>query len=1473
MRLNWHAGRSTLQNEIVGNLEKELGSLPHDVEDMKLDDLCSYLQISFTGELGRHSQSMINRMISSKMPGTFTVRSVRKELERKWGFASDRQDSILLLATTIQPAARLSSELEGHRFLDNAVSNYMENVGIDPLSITAGSGKQDSVTLDPAVLDHLREEQGTLNRKLMNAYANHIRTDSKDIGAVADALKESIQTLQSQLGSWVEEHGEMYGDGIESMFDAKKARSYDSSWNWGMQALLVSYYDIVKGALRDNKELAQRVHRIQNQCNGRLVQAMRHLQEKALRISLSQHSRTENYQTASRFLGYLIEICVKDLLLPPVTREIPNITAPKTLVDSRGNIQYFEVSRPIKRDRSSHDCISAKEVCLPEDSVDGKLQQVPECRPSSYSHIRIQTKGKGGWATNNDLTHKYWESLDLNITQGITFQEKCILITGASKGSIGLDILKRVLSGGAKVVVTTRSYSAAAARFYQQLYVEFGARGSCLVVVPFNQGSQRDVKSLISYIYDASGLGWDLDYLVPFAAISENGRDISNIDSISELAHRVMLTNTVRLLGEIRTQKIARGIITRPVHVILPLSPNHGIFGSDGLYAESKLALRSLLNKWRSEDWCNYISICGASIGWTRGTGLMAPNDIVAEGIEKLGVRTFSQNEMAANILGLMSPMMTSICQVGPIIADLTGGMDKVDDFDIAVSRVREDLHATAEIRRAILQDNDMDSRTINGSDTRLTDECLSTLIDHRVNMSLEFPKLIDYETEIAPLHDELAGMVDLERVIVVTGFSEIGPYGNSRTRWDMEAEGELSFEGCIEMAWMMGLIKHHNGPVAGQGHYVGWVDAKTGKAVADKDIKDQYQAHILRHTGVREVETNSEGSSATNKKPYLHELMINEDLEPFEASRELAMHFTAHHGDKVEITEIEGSDHFHVRIKKGATLLIPKTADIGPRVAGQIPTGWDARVYGISDEIISQVDRLTLYSLVCAVEALLCAGVTDPYEFYQHIHTSDVGICIGSSIGGVSSLNDMFKHRLIDKAVQRDALQETYINTTSAWVNMLLLSSNGPIRTPVGACATALEALDTGYELIVSGKAKMCLVGGLDDLQDDMSFEFAKMKATIDPETDFRRGREATEMSRPATSSRDGFVEAQGCGLQVLTSAKLAIDMGLPIYGVIALTQTASDKIGRSIPAPGQGLLSVVREESSVLPSPLLDVRYRRQLLEHRLEQIARDDEFKLALLQRQLAKGSFEIPSEVAMEFSRERISSIQAEAKVQRQEALYTYGNHFWKGDHRISPLRGALATWGLTVDDLDIASFHGTSTTVGDKNELKVIQQQLSHLGRTKGSPVIGIFQKYLTGHAKGAAGAWMLNGCLQVVNHGLVPGNRNADNIDEGFEAFDHITFPNRSIQTDGVKAFSITSFGFGQKGAQAIGVHPKYLFATLDEDTYREYQKRVADRENRARAYFQSAMVSNRLFVAKDRPPYQEDSEVNFLLNPKARIA
>ncbi|KAG1789685.1 uncharacterized protein HD556DRAFT_1311087 [Suillus plorans] len=55
-----------------------------------------------------------------------------------------------------------------------------------------------------------------------------------------------------------------------------------------------------------------------------------------------------------------------------------------------------------------------------------------------------------------------------------------------------------------------------------------GARGSAMTVIPFNQGSKQYVKALIDYIY--ATLGLNLDYILPSAAVLEDGREMDGLD-------------------------------------------------------------------------------------------------------------------------------------------------------------------------------------------------------------------------------------------------------------------------------------------------------------------------------------------------------------------------------------------------------------------------------------------------------------------------------------------------------------------------------------------------------------------------------------------------------------------------------------------------------------------------------------------------------------------------------------------------------------------------------------------------------------------------------------------------------------------------------------------------------------------------------------------------------------------------------
>ncbi|KAG5458102.1 MAG: hypothetical protein BJ554DRAFT_1745 [Olpidium bornovanus] len=649
----------------------------------------------------------------------------------------------------------------------------------------------------------------------------------------------------------------------------------------------------------------------------------------------------------------------------------------------------------------------------------GDMKQVLSAQGNGERLPFVYLKGRSEndpsrWEPDVRLTTAYLDALARIARDGLSFAGRQVLVTGCGEGSIGVELLKALLSGGAQVIATTSRFSKVATEFYRSIYERYGSKGSCLVIVPFNGGSVQDTKALVDYIYDAKdGLGWDLGYIIPFAAVPEQGREIDDIESWSELAHRVMLVNLLRLLGEVKCRKQVMQYDTRPAAVVLPMSSNHGVFGGDGLYGESKIGLETLINRFHSENWSNYLTIIGAVIGWTRGTGLMSGNNIIAEGIEELGARTFSAHEMAFNLVGLLSPEIVKLSEMKPIVADLNGGLHFLGDLHRISTELRAGLLETSEIRRAVAREAELDRRVLDGP---VKQE--GPVVTPRANMKFQYPPLKDRKPS------PLRGMLDLEKVVVVTGFGEVGPFGGARTRWEMEAYGALSLEGCIEMAWMMGFIKFHSGPLKSLASYSGWIDTRTQEPVKDFDVKAKYEQQILKHTGIRMIggspvnvarisrARNKADAGPAGAEPELFngydperkvgmlEVLVTSDMAPIEVCKEDAEALKRQHQEFVLVEQKDGQ--YTVRMLKGATLWAPKTLRFDRLVAGQIPTGWDARRYGVPEDIVNQVDPVTLYMLVSCVEALVNSGITDPYEFYEYCHVSEVGNTSGGGIGGM---------------------------------------------------------------------------------------------------------------------------------------------------------------------------------------------------------------------------------------------------------------------------------------------------------------------------------------------------------------------------------------------------------------------------------------------------------------------------------------
>jgi 3-oxoacyl-(acyl-carrier-protein) synthase len=106
-------------------------------------------------------------------------------------------------------------------------------------------------------------------------------------------------------------------------------------------------------------------------------------------------------------------------------------------------------------------------------------------------------------------------------------------------------------------------------------------------------------------------------------------------------------------------------------------------------------------------------------------------------------------------------------------------------------------------------------------------------------------------------------------------------------------------------------------------------------------------------------------------------------------------------------------------------------------------------------------------------------------------------------------------------------------------------IGAQGPVKTPVAACATGTQAIGDAVELIRSGRVDVVFAGGVEAIIQDYIFAgFASMSALAEG---FEKYPE--EASRPFTKDRNGFVLTEGCGILVLEDFDHAKKRNAKIY------------------------------------------------------------------------------------------------------------------------------------------------------------------------------------------------------------------------------------------------------------------------------------------------------------------------------------
>ena len=995
------------------------------------------------------------------------------------------------------------------------------------------------------------------------------------------------------------------------------------------------------------------------------------------------------------------------------------------------------------------------------------------------------------------------ENLDSRPIFSNRFASDVAVVTGVAPNSIAAAVVCGLLRGGATVIATSHSFKPSVKAWAKKAYRENAVMGAKLWLVPANLSSYRDVDALVKWVGTVSKKvsgatttilkpAYEPSMFFPFAAPPVHGT-LADSGALFESQSRLMLWGVERAIAGF-AQIGADTDVQHRMHVVLPGSPNRGMFGGDGAYGEVKSAFDAIVNRAHAESvWSNRVTFAHPKIGWVRGTGLMGGNDPLVKVVEKHGITTYSTQQMANRLLDLCTRKAREQAAIAPLDVDFTGGLGK-DALDLNALRAE----ALADQERA----EAYDSSQTNAEKSQALDESYPNAKSpiKITNKALPTPYALQQP------HVNLADWKNVtarpENQIVIVSVGELGPWGSGRTRFEAElgiqedGSVDISAGAVLELAWNMGLLTWQDSPKPG------WYDAD-GTLVPEEDIAEKYRDEVVARSGIRPFETGMGGDYKDGANEEEAEIFLDHDVSFNVPTETIAREYVALDEEHTTIMQDAESGEWTVTRKTGSMIRVPRRAAMTRTVGGQFPKGFDPLKWGIPASMVGSVDPIALWNIVTTVDAYISAGFT-PSEILQAVHPSLVASTQGTGFGGMTSMRKLYLDRFLNHEIPTDVLQEALPNVVAAHVMQTYIGGYGNMIQPVSACATAAVSLEEGVDKIALGKADFVVTGAIDDIGVESVVGFGNMNATANSEEMYAKGINPRFFSRANDRRRGGFLEAQGGGTILVTRGDIALKLGLPVAGVVGFIHSYADGVHTSIPAPGLGALAA--------------------------------------------GMGG-------------------------------------------RESKLVHDLAALGVTPDDIAVVSKHDTSTNANDPNESELHNTLAHAIGRTSGNPLFVISQKTLTGHAKGGACIFQINGLTQLFRSGVIPGNMSLDCVDPKLAHDDHMVWLRNPMRVGMIKAALATSLGFGHVSGFVALVHPgafeAAVAASAGADALNEWRAKANARLAAGQRRLQEGMMGHvqlfepvenrRLLKDGTRMPdgsrYDgHEAEKAMLLNPDARL-
>lgn len=231
-------------------------------------------------------------------------------------------------------------------------------------------------------------------------------------------------------------------------------------------------------------------------------------------------------------------------------------------------------------------------------------------------------------------------------------------------------------------------------------------------------------------------------------------------------------------------------------------------------------------------------------------------------------------------------------------------------------------------------------------------------------------------------------------------------------------------------------------------------------------------------------------------------------------------------------------------------------------RIAGEVK-GFDPANY-VGRKEARHMDRFAQLAVAASRQAVEAAGLK-----IDAANQNDIGVIIGSGIGGLTTLFEQIKV-LLEKGRDRVSpfLGPMMIADMASAQVSIFLQARGANFSTVSACSSGSDAIGIAYELIRRGDSQAMIAGGSDAMITPIG-----IAAFIASRAISMRNEPPQQASRPFDSGRDGFVISEGAAALILEDLAFARKRGARIlaeivgYGISGdayhITQPALDAEG----------------------------------------------------------------------------------------------------------------------------------------------------------------------------------------------------------------------------------------------------------------------------------------------------------------------